>query len=546
MKNASPPPMLQPGFGSYHSPASSHTLNNSSGYHARTEGATTPLHASLYGSLRRGDVVSFYSVECAGLVGATFSSVFSILVLLYLTAPLLASTLTPQEQLGVSRLTELPFCLAFLIGLLSDCVPICGLRRKAYVLIGLALNAVATTVIAVAAKYMETHVARHERTGAVGIIIVMIAVAGFGCMFLNVCVHTRTIELSQREPLATRGHLQASYLIFRRIVSFTTYVYTYFVLGPTPGAPPRVALSTALYISVAISLAPLPLILRYWTEEFYSLSDPFLTRAKICWRILQQTAVWRTLLFFSFFVLFLNIRFTTPAATVLAWAGAAKDNALVTRIITEVSMLCGVLLWRYGFLNRPWRSFFALAPLLLIVPSAITSAIVSYGLVRNRYAYRAIMALTGIADGISIVSNLIPLTEIVQEGSEGALVGIASTMQRLLAIFVTTNAQGIFQAKNFYNPAHVTRADDSHAHDVVFGTLLFNYALNALSIFGLLLLPRQKLDAQHMRMYGGFTKVASSALVAGSVLLLLYSVFLNVMTIIPSTSCSRIVGGAGC
>ncbi|TMW63308.1 hypothetical protein Poli38472_002249 [Pythium oligandrum] len=543
-KRLSPPPMLQAGmaatdFDPYHSPEN---IDN----YAHPANGGFDYDPNLYGSLRPGECPKFFSMECSGLLGATFSSVFSIYALLNLTAPLLASVLSPQEQLSVQRFTELPFCIAILIGLLSDCVPIFGLRRKAYVLIGLALNAIAIVVIAIVASNMETHnvPGNKKRIGSVVVVAIMIALSGVGCMFVNICVQARIVELSQREPLAIRGAIQSDYLIVRRVSTYITFIFTYFSVGTVPMAP-NLALSTGLFISAGISLLPLPLIIFYWQEDYQSLSMTLAARSRICWKILQQKAVWRTFVFICFFVLFLNIRFTTPAVTVLVWAGAAKDNGFVTRTISEVMALIGVLLWRYVFLNRSWRWFFLLVPVLTVVPGIIVSALVSYDVVRDRYFYRAMMALSSIGDGIAVVSNLIPITEIVQEGSEGVMMAIVSTLQRLFSIFDNTNANGIFRANNFYNPADIM-LDDTHARNAIFGTLMINYVLNACAAFGLLFLPRQKLDAQHMRMYGGFTKIASSAMVMVGVALLFYSIFLNVLTFIPSTACSPIVGGSGC
>jgi hypothetical protein len=175
----------------------------------------------------------------------------------------------------------------------------------------------------------------------------------------------------------------------------------------------------------------------------------------------------------------------------------------------------------------------------------LIAILVAFDVVRNRYLYRTMFSATAIADGINSLNNMVPLTEIIQEGSEGATVGLTLSLQRLIGIFVSTNAVGLFQGNNFYDPAEVA-ADSSSAHWDVLLSLVLNFGLNALALIGLFFLPSQKLDAQQLRMYGGFTKAASSLIIAFSVVMFVYSLVINIMTFVPSLSCVKLVGGAGC
>ncbi|TMW65157.1 hypothetical protein Poli38472_009324 [Pythium oligandrum] len=372
----------------------------------------------LYGSLRKGGAVQFISWECAGLCAATFSSVFSFSILQGLTKFLIAREfeLSPQAQAqaAVQRLVELPMTLAFLIGIVSDCYPILGLRRKAYMLFGLVINAVATLVM-------------------------------------------------------------------------------------------------QLFVTTAISVAPVPLIIRYWSEDYYSLPVKFKVRSQIFWKLMQQKAVWRTMGFIAIFGLFLNIKSSDSTDVIRNWAGASKDNLMVVRTIQEVIILAVILTWRYYFMNRPWRTFFCIAPTFQTIPAFAISTLVAMDIARDRYLYRAIISLTTVSEGGTILLNIVPLTEIVQEGSEGSMVGLVLSLQRVISIFVSTNTDGLFRGNNFFDPAQV-ELDTNHIHWSVLGSLLLNWFLN-----GLIFLPSQKLDAQQMRMYGGFTKFAASGCVSSVV-----------------------------
>uniref|UniRef100_A0AAV1V577 Transmembrane protein n=1 Tax=Peronospora matthiolae TaxID=2874970 RepID=A0AAV1V577_9STRA len=497
----------------------------------------------MYGSLRKGRSVNFFSMECLGLVAATFTSMLTYQALLVLVQPMYNTQLglSPTSILAVKRLIQMPMTLSFLVGLLSDCYPIMGLRRKGYMILGCIINAVAVFAIAIVSASLS-----HDATASKGSVVValfFVALSSMGCITTYVCVHTRVVEFSQRESLRDRGSIQVTYLIFRRFVSIFTSVLSFLALGTGP--EPNISISTAMIILGVLSILPLPLIFRFWDEEVYSLNTSMKIRGQILWKIMQQKAVWRILAFIWFFTLFLGIKFNQSTTVVSTWAGANEDNSLVVKTIQDLVMIGVMLVWRYVFMNRVWPIFFALAPAFQIVPNLFVTLLVSLDVVRNRYFYRFFYAMTYVSDGIGLLNTIVPVTEIVQEGSEGAMVGLTLTLQRCVNIFVDTNAQGIFQGSNFYDVDEVAADTSSARWDVVL-SLLLNFGINALAWVGLFFLPSQKLDAQQLRMYGGFTKGASGGIVALCLLFFIYSLVVTIMSLIPSTMCFTLAGDTGC
>ncbi|GMF22614.1 unnamed protein product [Phytophthora lilii] len=497
----------------------------------------------MYGSLRKGGAVDFLSVECLGLAAATFTSMLSYQALIVLVQPMYNTQLglSPTEIVAVQRLIQMPMALSFLVGLLSDCYPIMGLRRKGYMILGCIINAVSVFAIAGVSASLDDNASASK--GMVILALVLVALASIGCIVTYVCVHTRVIEYSQRESLRDRGAIQASYLIFRRFVSIFTSVLSFLALGT--GSKPNISVAAAMIILGVISILPLPLVFRYWNEEVYSLNTSIKIRSQILWKIMQQKAVWRILAFIWFFTLFLGIKFSDSTSVISKWAGASGDNSLLVKTIQDFVMIGIMLVWRYLFINRLWPIFFALAPAFQILPNLFVSLMVALDVMRNRYFYRVFYSMTYVSDGIGLLNTIVPVTEIVQEGSEGALVGLTLTLQRCVNIFVDTNAYGIFQGTNYYSKTEVA-ADTSDARWDVLLSLFLNFALNALAWVGLFFLPSQKLDAQQLRMYGGFTKAASGAIIAFCLVLFIYSLVVTLMSFIPSTSCLTLVGGSGC
>ncbi|KAG7382114.1 hypothetical protein PHYPSEUDO_005190 [Phytophthora pseudosyringae] len=494
---------------------------------AEEAGACQPLYnAEIYGSLRKGGAVKFFSRQSIGLVAATFSSTFAVGCLKSSIQPMLLQhfALSPVQLAASQRLTGMPLLLSFLFGLLSDCYPIMGSRRKAYALVGLATSVPSIWCLAGLNAYAESFPAGTAGTGLAVLVVAIAALASMGNIVIYVGVHTRLIELAQREPLGLRGSILATYLSFRCVMCIVTDACVVIVQRSATATSSHQ--TTALIVFGFISALPVPLICKFWEEKCYSLSTTVKTRGQILWKVMQQKAVWSVLAFQCFFTLFNQISFSGPAGIITVWAGASDDSPFIQRILHYVTTIATLLVWRCYFMNRPWRSFYAAGPLLLILPQLIVSVLVSQDILRDRVFYRVMSVFGNVSSTIVWIASVVPLTEIVQEGSEGAVVGLTLSF-------------------NFYDIADVA-LDTPDARGDVLRALILNYGINALSLFGLLFLPRQKLDTQQLRSYGGYTKCASAAIVAFSGILFLFSAAVSVMTFIPGTACMRINGGAGC
>ncbi|GMF61666.1 unnamed protein product [Phytophthora fragariaefolia] len=498
-------------------------------------------NVEVYGSLRKGGAVKFYSRDCIGLVAATFASTFSIESLTSVIGPMLTKHfgLKTAELAASQRLTTFPMTLCFFFGLLSDSYPLLGLRRLSYLLIGLVATVVSLLVLVVLDGYIESLDNKTAGTGMGFAIIAFTTLASTGNSLTYVCVHTRVLELSQREPLGMRGSIQADYLIFRYAVYVITDACAYIIYSTTTHH------YTALLLFALVISLSIPLVWKAWQEKCYSLSTPMNTRAQILWKIMQQKAVWSILAFLCIYTFFTDIKFNGPAVVVSVWAGASADNSLLQQVMYYGTMLLVVVVWKFFFMNRPWRSFYSMAIILLTIPQMVVAICVTQDIFRDRYFYRLMTLFTSASIGVNLLSNLVPLTEILQEGSEGAMVGLMISLHSLVCTFVQTNSVGLFAGTNFYNIAEVI-LDTSDARSDVLKALLLNYGINSLAFLGIPFLPRQKLYTQQQRSYGGYTKCTSAAIVAFAVLLFVYSLTVTVLTLIPSTSCMPIAGGEGC
>ena len=505
-------------------------------------GASRSMHdVDIYGSLRKGEPVKFFSKDCAGVVAATFASAFSFECLNTVIDPMLSKHFyfSVRELEASRRLIAMPSASCFFFGLLSDCYPIMGFRRKAYLIISLMSTVLSYFILSALNMYGESLEQGTASTVLAGGMMLFSSLASIGNMVTYMCVHTRVMELAQREPLVLRGSIIATYQIFRYAVFAATSAGIYIVRS-------NVAHHSTELIGFGLVIAfTIPLVWKVWQEKYYSLSTSMKTRGQILWRVMQQKAVWSILVYLCISTLFSSIKFKDHELIVSYWAGASSDNIYLLQTMGFTTIMLMDIAWRYFFMNRPWRAFYAMSTVLLVVSKIIQATCVILDIVRNRYFYHAMNVFASMSGAISCLASIVPLTEIIQEGSEGAMVGLMMSLYFLVVTFVQTNSMGLFKGANFYENDEVG-SDSPEARLIVLKTIYICYGINALALIGIFFLPRQKLDTQQIRSYGGYTKCVSAAVLAFVVVLFSYSLIVTILTLVPSTSCLGIAGGEGC
>ena len=77
-------------------------------------------------------------------------------------------------------------------------------------------------------------------------------------------------------------------------------------------------------------------------------------------------------------------------------------------------------------------------------------------------------------------------------------------------------------------------------------TYIIAWALQLSTLAFIRLLPRQKLEVQQMRYYGGYSMSGGWLVVAAMVGGLAYVSTANLMSLFESSACLRMAGGSGC
>ncbi|KAG7401258.1 hypothetical protein PHYBOEH_002062 [Phytophthora boehmeriae] len=474
----------------------------------------------MYGGLRSGGGVHFFSRGFVGLIAATFTSSFVYVGVRYGLLVMVSSELELSESQteAMDRLVEVPAALAFFVGLYADAVPVGGSRRKSYMVLGLVFSLACLMLIGLGCLFADALMSSAFRY----VMMLLMGGVSFGSM-INFCsVHTAVVTLSQRESLERRGVFQADYLLMRAAGQISARLLVYLVQNVVE----VYEISLMMLMLMPISIATIILVLEGLDEPEAFRKESLRCKCESYWKITKQKAVWRVLLLVASFAFFLNFGFPMATDALREWTDTTDNSsALLSNSLNDLVMIATVLMWRWKFRNALWRRLFAVAPTVTIVQQVLLTVLIVPDIYRDPAVYIVLAGMGGVATGVMALALLVPVTEIIEEGTEGGVVGLALSFNTIFKVFVSTLLTSI-QSASFF-PSRDDENMSSRRWSI--GVLqIVACCVNGLAFIGLLFLPIQKLDAQLVRMYGGYTDSAGAITAAAFLTSLAYCVAYNI------------------
>ncbi|EGZ29215.1 hypothetical protein PHYSODRAFT_468070 [Phytophthora sojae] len=479
----------------------------------------------MYGGLRPGGVVQLFSLEFIGLVAATFTSSFVYIGARYGLLPMVSSQLQLSEtqKEAMDRLVEVPAALAFFVGLYADAVPVWGSRRKSYMVLGMLLSLLCLAVIGLGCLFAADI---RETIGSSFSYIMMLVMGGvsFGSM-INFCsVHTAVVTLSQRESLERRGVFQADYLVVRATGQISARLLVYLIQNVIEVHE----IALILLVLMPLSVITIVVVIGGLDEAPAYRKESLRCKCESYWKLTKQKAVWRILAIVASFAFFLNFGFPLVTNALQQWTDTTDSaSALLSSSLNDLVMILTVLMWRWRLRNMLWKRFFPLAPTMTIAPQFVMGVLVIPALYRAPVVYIVLTGVAGVSTGVMALVLLVPVTEIIEEGSEGGVVGLALSFNTIFKVFVSTLLTTIQRASYF--PSSDDADTDATRYRWSIAILVaVTCVVNGLAFAVIPLLPLQKLDAQLVRMYGGFTDHAGALTAAAFLTSLAYCVAYNI------------------
>ncbi|KAI9908506.1 hypothetical protein PsorP6_004236 [Peronosclerospora sorghi] len=521
------------------------------------------------GALRSGGAVDLFSRTYIGLV-AQYAAVGIIDgVLPSVIYPFLQNYLNiPGSQTTTaSVLVQLPWSFKVFYGIVSDCFPILGYRRRPYMVMGwtiaVAMLIVMTLTPAGEPYYTDPQyrdVKPEDYTPEIiatinqdaakrgSMYIVPMMGCAFGYLMADVCADGMVVELAQREPLGIRGKTQTVIYTTRYACYIFALVLVAFCFnGDEYGGDFNFSLAfPELMLIVSFLLAPIIPITWFFLHEEKRSNNHKSFKHYMCelWDIVQTRAVYQFIAYQTLSGVFAMFTWTSSFPIQTSWVNVSPLSEKIAGFFTTGMFALSV--WFAGNYGRDWdwRRTTIATMIVNVSLDMLNKLLTIWDVSRSPWVWLGIPVIQQIPQGFIYIVGSFIIVELSSEGHEGAMYGLLTTVYNLCIPFstaLTRNVNGRFDlsTERILNDSYDVR------HDVTI-TVIVMWVSNLFSLVFLVMLPQQKEQTQVMKRLGGSSYFMGVVTVVYLVFALFWSVMTNIMSIYESTACLVIAGGGGC
>ncbi|RLN48255.1 hypothetical protein BBJ28_00000785 [Nothophytophthora sp. Chile5] len=517
------------------------------------------------GALRRGTAPRLLSMESIGLI-----SQYAAVGLVYGTLP---STLTPfltyylnmegTETTSARALISIPWSFKVFIGVLSDCMPLLGYRRRPYMVLGWSVTVLCLLAMACSpldepyfpdpalrnvkpsdysAEMIQSLNKSAPSSGAKYIVLMMFATLGY--LFADVAADAVVVEYAQREPEATRGRTQTAIYTVRTLFNVVAQAITGFGLSsPDYGGSFDFGISfpATMLILAVFCLPVIPMTWLFVREEKVKTRPTFKNYMGGLWGAIKSRAVYQVIAYNFCSGVFSGFTYVAQDPMTSYWVRATSFNLSLSSIFGSfVTVITLTLTGRYG-LHWNWRTMEVIAMVSVIAIDATCTMLVTWDVVRVQWFWLGVPIVEAIPDAVGFIISTYVVVELAGRGNEGAIYGLLTTVSNLggpFALTLTKNVNASFKVYNddILNDTYEVRRD-------VTITILISYAMKLTALGFLPLLPRQKAEAQALKQSGGSSTRMGVFTVCYLTFALMWAILTNLLGIFESTRCLAITGG---
>ena len=532
----------------------------------------TPKMSELEGgALRKGGAPNLYAFQNIGLL-ANYAAVGIIYgAFKRIVYPFLNNYLNMDgyQAMAAKTLISMPWAFKTFIGIITDSFPICGYRRRPYMIFGWTICFVFLLIMAIlpvddpyyapSASLQSLSPSELQRVYAVhstvlnkdapyagSKYILLMIFAALGYVLADVSADGILVEYAQREPEDVRGSIQTTcYFVYFVFQIFSAAITGFLMNGEEYGGQFSFSLPFNQIMAIFSIVAALVIPTSIWClQEDKVERESFSNRCAEMWRIVQNRAVWQIIAYKFFGGLFQYFQAAPASIIQREWAGVQPLNESISTIVGLVAISLALFCTKTYGLGWDWRRTIAVTTIVTVVIDACVSFVTIFDLFRNQWFWLGVPILEEAPRGISLTIGTMVVVEITEIGYEGATYGLVKTIQHLSCRFASSISKNV----DAYFDAYLDdiKRDDQEARWQVAYTFIIMYVMKLLSVFWLILLPRQKKEAQELKRTGGSSKIAGLLSLSIAIFALTWSIVTNLLSLFPETSCYRIAGGEGC
>ncbi|UIZ28673.1 hypothetical protein KXD40_009250 [Peronospora effusa] len=502
--------------------------------------SSTPEPVKLEGgALRAGVVPSFLSLEGFGLL-----SQYAIIGLNY---GLLPATIYPllQQYLNAtgsqvttaSTLVIMPWSFKAFYGILSDCVPICGYRRKSWMLLDWIICLSMLLVMATSSPGDPYYQVSSDRTikpadytpeirarinfdagNQAGKYVMLMFFVAVGYVFAVVCTDSVVVDIAQREPMDRRDEYGGD---FNFSLSF----------------PELMAI-------VAAMSSPILPITWFFVKEEKKPRIAFKQYMIDLWELLQKRAVFQVIIYQFFQCMFSSISYTASSPVQSYMVGVTPINNTISEIFSNALFMGGIMVTSKWGLNWNWRKMILFTGAFVILVDGIATFLTIWNVFRSQWFWLGLPMAVHLPLGVGWMVSDFVIVELSGVGNEGAIFGLLTMVGNLAAPFAQALTLVLDQPFNL-TTARIQEDDNSIRTDLTYAVLIM-YGMTIFSWSFLVFLPRQKEETQELLRTGGSSKMMGVFTIIYVSIAFVWALMTNIMAMFESTSCLVIAGGKGC
>ncbi|KAE8963360.1 hypothetical protein PR001_g29398 [Phytophthora rubi] len=317
------------------------------------------------------------------------------------------------QVMSATVLLNMPWSLKVFFGMLTDCVPIWGYRRRPFMVLGWTLcftMLVAMTCMDAGAPYypddkyatMDPHDLTPEMIATFnesahhvgGKFVFMMMIAAIGYVAADVAADAMMVEVAQREPEATRGYTQTTIYMVRTAFIMISNILTGFAFnGKEYGGDFNFSLSfPQLMLVLSIYCFPVIPISWYFIQEDVHPGIIFRYYLAELWHLVQMRPMYQVIAYKFLAGIFENFSVTCFDPMQAYWAKVTPLNEKMMTIVGNgVFAITLYFTGKYG-LQWNWRKMHAVTIVSVVVMEFIVTMLTTWDIARNQWFWLGVPA----------------------------------------------------------------------------------------------------------------------------------------------------------
>lgn len=473
-----------------------------------------------YGALRKGGVVALFSRQYYGyaLSAACSGYMYVAIEFVLMRFPTASLGVRPGSVRGLRDLLHLQWAVVLVLGLLSDSYAPFGYRRNGYIVCGWVAVSLFWCVLFALFQFSDQvfGTALPPSNAA----IACLTGAMFFLVVLTNATDIRIVELAQQEELFTRGKLVASYQALR----IGAQVLLHSLVKLSVSAHYTGTNSTEVELSVSplavklfilhlgiLALIPIPFVLHRAYEAKLrcdAATSQFLETCRQFWRSAQQKAIWHLMAFNCVLYFFSFLGYRNVGSALAIWNQQSASAKLTQSVVSDAVFVLALLVWKRFGVNVNWVKSTAFVVVTWALVYCLGNSLIALDVVRNApWLAMLLSSLKAAFRVLLLFSAFIPTIEVAQIGSEGTIFGLLSSFQAVVKALGAKLSDAVLKDATGLQVS-LRGIASSGANHCVFYWVLALTGVKLLALIALVFCPQQKLDAQQLRIYGGYSRVA--------------------------------------